>query len=205
MSSRVPLKSGFSVSSSPLFSSSSAIYSAIAADDESPGESIAAAWISPFTLSDSFIIKSPFFSDARTPEKEVITARVLTPGTLFFASSATVLSPPAVVSVLSGVSTLSAVGPKSKLPSAVGVTKMPLPFAVGTWNIVCDTVSPSLLSSSIYSPARGIISKNLSPAISAILSAKPPAQFTRYRAVICLPSAEQTLKPSSALTIAVTS
>ena len=37
---------------------------------------------------------------------------------------------PQLVSVLSGVLTASAVGPTSRLPSAVGVTKTPLPAAL---------------------------------------------------------------------------
>ena len=45
---------------------------------------------------------------------------------------ATVSSPDLVVSLLSGLLTSEAVGPVSKLPSAVGVTRTPFPEAVGT-------------------------------------------------------------------------
>ena len=48
----------------------------------------------------------------------------------------TVSKPWGVVSRLSGVETLVAVGPTSKLPWTVGDTRMPLPAAVGTWKMV---------------------------------------------------------------------
>ena len=44
-----------------------------------------------------------------------------------------------------------------RLPWTVGVTRTPLPILVGSWNTVRESMPPTFLSSSIYSPLRGVI------------------------------------------------
>ena len=67
------------------------------------------------------------------------------------------VSPSAVVSTssLSGIS--SAVGPTSKLPCTVGVTRIPFPILDGSWKTVEFTRLPQFLSIRRYSPLLGTI------------------------------------------------
>ena len=130
-------------------------------------------------------MKSPPGTEARTPAKAVMVLEKSTDGSVVLALFLTLSSPSAVVSVLSQVSTLLAVGPVSRLPSTVGVTRMPLPFSSGIRKMVCLAFSPSDLSSSRYSPARGMTPKMSSPESLAISSTPPPAQFMRYLQSIC--------------------
>ena len=112
----------------------------------------------------------------------MITWRKPTLGTLLEARRMTMSIPAGVISLFSGVATLAAVGPVSRLPSTVGETRMPLPSLEGTWKMVWETRAPSVLSNSRYSPALGMMVKELSPVMAEILSEYAPAQLTRYLA-----------------------
>lgn len=74
------------------------------------------------------------------------------------------------------------VGPISTFPSVVGVTRTPLPAAVGTANTVCRTNGGAILSNNMYSPFLAPMRKESSPNIAATFAAFSPAQLTTHRA-----------------------
>ena len=92
---------------------------------------------------------------ARMPANEVMTSRVESDGTDLRAVLKTPFVPSAVVEQSSFSSISTALGPTSRLPSTVGVTRMPLPSLLGTVKIVAEQVFPSALSRIMYSPRRG--------------------------------------------------
>ena len=114
-----------------------------------------AALKNPSASSASPRTKSPFSSQARRPEKEVMAIESGIFSALSRAFSMTCASPSPVVltSSLSVIS--SAVGPARRFPCTVGVIRMPLPSRVGCWKMVWDTKLPAFLSIRIYSPLRG--------------------------------------------------
>ena len=149
----------------PCFKSISSMYSAMAGDAESPGDSIPAAFIKP--SSGEFIIKSPVLPAARSPQKEVIVLLNAMPLTSSAASRIICAKPSLVVLLSSLLSIFCEVGPVSRFPSTVGDTSMPFPAFVGVLNIVCETSPPHSLSRRIYSPLLGVTVKELSPTIAA--------------------------------------
>ena len=142
---------------------------------------------------------------ARMPANEVMTSRVESDGTDLRAVLKTPFVPSAVVEQSSFSSMSTALGPTSRLPSTVGVTRTPLPIFEGHWNIVCFTLSPTALSMSIYSPLRGIMVIESSPMREATLSQKTPAALTTYSASISPASDLRTKLPCAFFSIAVTS
>ena len=105
-----------------------------------------------------------------------------------------IVSRPAAVVETSSLSvTFSEVGPTSRFPSTVGLTRTPLPMAVGGWKMVADVVPPWVLSRSRYSPRRGVMVKLSSPIIRATSPEWTPAALMRYRA--------RTVSPVSAVTV----
>ena len=129
------------------------------------------------------MMKSSLSQCALRPAKEVMTSLVVRQGTDFLAAARIPASALEVVetSVLSSMS--SALGPMSRLPSTVGVTRTPLPISVGHWNIVCFASEPIDLSQSIYSPFLGVVCIELSPMSAAISSQNTPAALMTYFAV----------------------
>ena len=121
---------------------------------------------------------------ARSPAKLVITSRTGRFGTLRPAVDSTVSSPAAEVATLSLSSWSVAVGPSSRLPCTVGLTRMPLPMAEGSWKMVRSTILPSFLSSRQYSPRRGTVWYCLWHSWLCSVSPCTPAQLTTTRAAM---------------------
>ena len=116
-------------------------------------------------------MKSPRSPWARRPENDVMICRAGIFFTLRAAVSRTKSSPARVVAVNSLSSRSEAVGPSSRLPCTVGVTRMPLPSFDGIWKIVLETRPPAVLSHRQYSPARGVIVNACGSAMSCTASA----------------------------------
>ena len=142
----VPFQSSFflAFSFSATFSAS---HWPIAGALESPGDSIPAASKKPGASEISPITKSSPSSWARSPAKEVITWRNGMPFTLSDARLIRESSSSATVAVCSLFSISVAVGPVSRFPCTVGLTKTPLPILVGSWKMVWLTRLPASLSS----------------------------------------------------------
>ena len=133
MAGRCGLKSSFSSMARPAFSNMETIESAIAGALVNPGEQIPAACTMCGATSLWRRMKSPVEGCARTPAKDVMTARRFRFGTessaIFFSSA----RPSSVVSVSSLSSMSFAVGPAKTLSSTVGLTRIPLPILEGVW------------------------------------------------------------------------
>ena len=175
-------------SSSPCAFSISVIYSAIAGDALSPGDSMPAAFIKCSQV--EFIMKSPVFPTALNPQKEVIVSLKFIPVVVSVQRLSTVDSPSMVVAVSLLFSISSAVGPSRRLPSTVGVTRIPFPISDGVLKMVCETSPPLVLSSNTYSPRLGCSLISDGPGIAATASEFIPAAFTTYAAFTLSPFAE---------------
>ena len=117
------------------------------------------------------MMKSPVFPAARSPVKEVMTLPCGRASTFSRALTMICSRPSRVVALSSLSSPSTEVGPRRRLPSTVGVIRMPLPCLEGVRKMVWDTRPPHALSSSRYSPRRGWIRMESSPASLAISSA----------------------------------
>ena len=96
-----------------------------------------------------------------------------------------------------------AVGPINKLPSMVGVTRIPFPLEVGSWNKVRPKRLPTYLSNKSYSPLIGVIVKVCLLTLLLIASLNTPAALTTIR-VLKDSEGVQRMKEVSFLTIEVT-
>ena len=75
------------------------------------------------------------------------------------------------------------------------MTSTPLPYRPGSWKMVRVTWDPADLSSSRYSPRRGMISRWSEQAMPWIRPAASPAAFTTHR-LVSAPRPVVTVQPS---------